>query len=130
MQPEHEELMRSDFQDRTALTWQAYKPDATEQTLFDISRRTAEYDQRWLSGPHAEHWQFLTDAYSDWRARPDTMGRFLDNLEHNRRTYGDTGGFTETQRQSLIQAGNLAREEQACQRLYQQQPQRDVERWR
>lgn len=128
MEREHEEIMRTEFQDRAVLGWQAWKPDATEADLNHIYAKTEEYDRQWSAGPHAEHWQYLSDAYQDCRDRPDTMRRMLDNIEHNRRTYGNAG-VTEVQRQSLIQATNLANEERSAVRLLNP-PKRGIERER
>ncbi|WP_330183839.1 hypothetical protein OHB26_09540 [Nocardia sp. NBC_01503] len=121
--------MRTEFQDRAALGWQGWKPDVTETELDQIHTKTEEYDRRWLAGPHAEHWQYLSDAYQDCRERPDTMRRFLENIEHNRRVHGYDLGVTEVQRQSLIQAQNLANEERSAVRQMNP-PKHGIERGR
>ncbi|WP_280359239.1 hypothetical protein [Nocardia otitidiscaviarum] len=106
MHHEHEEAMRADFTTRTDLTARAYHDAVTDTQLDEIYTQTRAIDDRWGSGPHADQWQFLSDAHQDWRDRPDTMTRFLDNVEHNR-AKGYDGGIDDVQRRSLYQAREL-----------------------
>ncbi|MFG3621501.1 hypothetical protein [Nocardia sp. NPDC047654] len=103
MEREHEEAMRIEFVRYTQLGEDRYRPDATANDRDRITAQLRETDQQWADGPHAEHWSYLSDAYEDWRQAPDTMFRFLDNIDHN-------GGFgvTDIQHRSLRQAGQLA----------------------
>ncbi|MBF6299507.1 hypothetical protein IU459_18450 [Nocardia amamiensis] len=103
MEREHEEAMRAEFARFTQLGEDMYQPGTTDAELDRITAQRRETDQRWGEGPHAEHWSYLTDAYEDWRQAPDTMFRFLDNIDHNS---GD--GVTDLQNRSLRQAGQLA----------------------
>ncbi|WP_306359519.1 hypothetical protein [Nocardia sp. CC227C] len=117
MEREHEEAMRTEFAAQAERWRTAYEPGVTEAKLDEIYRTASECDQRWQTGPHAEHWQYLTDAYSDWRARPDTMNRLLDDVEHNR-AQGWDGGVTDIQRRSLHQTRDLAHWERSQQRTH------------
>ncbi|MGY1946164.1 hypothetical protein [Nocardia asiatica] len=103
MEREHEEAMRTEFAEYTKLTEQMYRPDATDTDIDRITQQRSEIGQRWGEGPHAEHWSYLSDAYEDWRQAPDTMLRFLDNIDHN-----GGEGVTDVQHRSLRQAGQLA----------------------
>ncbi|BCK57396.1 hypothetical protein [Nocardia wallacei] len=110
MEREHEEAMRREFAERVELNHSAYRSGVTEQQMDALYDHSRQYNQRWLNGPHAEHWQFLDDAYHDWRDRPDTMRRLTENLRHGRAT-GDNGGFTDVQYRSVEQAGRLVETE-------------------
>ncbi|MGK8487101.1 hypothetical protein [Nocardia asiatica] len=103
MEREHEQAMRVEFARYTQLGEDMYRPGTTDAEFDRMVEQRRETDQRWGEGPHAEHWSYLTDAYEDWRQAPDTMFRFLDNIDHN-------GGFgvTDLQNRSLRQAGQLA----------------------
>ncbi|MGQ4620013.1 hypothetical protein [Nocardia sp. R7R-8] len=102
MEREHEEAMRAEFARYTQLG-DMYRPGTTDAGLGRIVAQRRETDQRWGEGPHAEHWNYLSDVYADWRQAPDTMFRLLDNIDHNG---GD--GVTDLQHRSLRQAGQLA----------------------
>ncbi|WP_458686410.1 hypothetical protein [Nocardia tengchongensis] len=106
MESEHEEAMRSDFRERTALQLSGYQAGVTEEQIDQIYGTVGQIDDRWKAGPHAAQWQFLTDAYADWNDRPNTMARFIDNIEHNL-AQGWDGGLDEVQRRSLHQAREL-----------------------
>lgn len=110
MEREHEEAMRREFAEQAELERGARQAGVTETRIEEIYRQSGEYDQRWLSGPHAEHWQYLSDAYRDCQERPDTMRRFLDNIAHNR-AHGYDGDVTDTEHRSLLQAYDLAEAE-------------------
>ncbi|MGK8559557.1 hypothetical protein [Nocardia gipuzkoensis] len=103
MEREHEEAMRADFTTYAELERQMFRPSVTEYEIELIDMRQHELAGRWESGPHAEHWRYLNDAYEDWRRSPDTMLRLVDNLAHN-----GGEGATEVERRSLLQAGQLA----------------------
>ncbi|WP_157574606.1 hypothetical protein [Nocardia jejuensis] len=105
MEREHEELMRSDFREQTTLTRSVYDEGVTDAQAQQISAKTEQIDQRWSDGPHSQQWQFLSDAYADWRDRPETMARHLDTVEHNRAQGWDT--LDEVQYRSLMQAREL-----------------------
>ncbi|MEV6101457.1 hypothetical protein [Nocardia sp. NPDC051981] len=107
MEAEHEEAMRSDFRERTALQHSAYQPDVTEDQINEVYTKTRQIDDRWNAGPHADQWRYLSDAYADWRDAPDTMDRFIDNIEFNRAKGYDDFGLDEVQRRSLYQAREL-----------------------
>ncbi|MEV6100660.1 hypothetical protein [Nocardia sp. NPDC051981] len=98
--------MRSDFREQTALQQSAYRPDVTNEQIDEIYAKTRQIDDRWNSGPHADQWRYLSDAYADWRDAPDTMDRFIDNIEFNL-AKGDDFGLDEVQRRSLYQAREL-----------------------
>ncbi|MBF6296820.1 hypothetical protein IU459_04580 [Nocardia amamiensis] len=103
MEREHEEAMRADFTTYAELERQMFRPSVTEYEIQLIDVRQHELAGRWESGPHAEHWRYLSDAYEDWRQAPDTMFRILDNIDHN-----GGEGVTDLQHRSLRQAGQLA----------------------
>ncbi|MGX1805171.1 hypothetical protein ACWIGI_05605 [Nocardia sp. NPDC055321] len=105
MEREHEEMMRSDFRDQAALQARTCQADVTEQEIGESFSKVREIHGRWHSGPHAEQWQFLSDAYADWRDRPDTMARHMDNVEHNRAQGWDP--LDGVQYRSLLQAREL-----------------------
>ncbi|QLY33969.1 hypothetical protein H0264_18590 [Nocardia huaxiensis] len=106
MEREHEEAMRADFRERTALQLSGYQPGVTEDQIDQIYGKVRQIDDRWTAGPHASRWQYLSDAYDDFSDRPETMDRFLDNIEFNR-AQGWDGGLDEVQRRSLYQAKEL-----------------------
>lgn len=106
MESEHEEAMRSDFREQAALQQRTYQAGVTESEIGECFSKAREIHCRWNDGPHAGQWQYLTGAYEDFRDRPDTMDRFLDNVEHNR-AQGWDGGLDEVQRRSLHQAKAL-----------------------
>ncbi|MET9025626.1 hypothetical protein ABZW96_08365 [Nocardia sp. NPDC004168] len=103
MEREHEEAMRAEFARFTQLGEDMYRPGTTDAECDRMVEQRRETDQRWSEGPHAEHWSYLSDAYEDWRQAPDTMFRFLDNIDHN-----GGEGVTDLQNRSLRQAGQLA----------------------
>ncbi|MFE3799279.1 hypothetical protein [Nocardia tengchongensis] len=104
MQSEHEEAMRSDFRERTGLLLSGYEPQVTEEQIDQRYDKVRQLDERWNSGPHADQWRYLSDAYADWRDAPDTMVRFIDNVEFNR---AKGFGIDEVQYRSLLQAREL-----------------------
>lgn len=114
MEREHEEAMRADFTARTRLIASATDDGVTEAKIDQIFTDAAKIAERWTAGPHREQWQFLSDAEQDWRERPDTMRRFLDNVEHNR-AQGWDGDLDEVQRRSLYQARELTQPTQRTQ---------------
>ncbi|MFJ9368783.1 hypothetical protein ACIRRA_30755 [Nocardia sp. NPDC101769] len=106
MEAEHEEAMRSDFREQASLQARTYQAGVTETEIGESFSKVREIHSRWNSGPHADQWQYLSDAYEDFRDRPDTMDRFLDNVEFNH-AQGWDGGLDEVQRRSLHQAKEL-----------------------
>ncbi|MFE3195020.1 hypothetical protein ACFXHA_38860 [Nocardia sp. NPDC059240] len=130
MHREHEDMMRSEFHDRTGLAWEADRPGISDDEQRHLNTQVADYDQRWAAGPHAEQWQFLSGALRDWQDRPDEMDSYLDVLNYQRHAFGQPEGVDETQWQSLVQAHNIAHEDRIRQRY--QHPERDLglERWR
>jgi hypothetical protein len=105
MQPEHEEAMRQEFAHGVELGKRMYNVD-TEAEIEQLGAQQEEIGRRWQEGPHAEHWQFLNDAWHDWREAPDTMARLADNIAHERAQNGGCG-FDEVQVRSLDQARQL-----------------------
>lgn len=89
MQREHEEAMRADYDRHADLSDQRETglshPDSTmtEEQLDAIGSQQRELNQRWANGPHAEHWQYLSDAHDDWQQAPKTMRRMRENIAHN-----------------------------------------------
>ncbi|MFE3986548.1 hypothetical protein ACFXPR_18880 [Nocardia tengchongensis] len=104
MQSEHEEAMRSDFREQAALQQRTYQSDVTESEIGECFSKAREIHGRWNDGPHADQWRYLSDAYADWRDAPDTMVRFIDNVEFNR---AKGFGIDEVQYRSLLQAREL-----------------------
>ncbi|MEU4811887.1 hypothetical protein AB0H20_22010 [Nocardia fluminea] len=108
MEREHEEAMRVDFDRHADLSDQretgVTHPDSTmtEEQLDAISAQQQELERRWTGGPHAEHWEYLSDAHQDWHHAPDTMRRFAENIAHN----GDSF-ITDIEARSQGQAGDL-----------------------
>ena|SRR6266568_2689921 len=120
MEREHEEAMRREFTDRVELGRNMVRPSVTDTELDQIEQQRREVDQRWRSGPHAEHWGYLDQAYRDWRDRPDTMARFVETVAYER-SQGWDRGMTNVQFRSQEQACRLtapdrARAEQRGQR--------------
>ncbi|MFE3080894.1 hypothetical protein [Nocardia tengchongensis] len=113
MHSEHEDAMRSEFHDCITLSWTAIQPGLADAEAADINRRVGEYDQRWQSGPHAQEWNFLCAAYTDWRDHPEDMHTFVEDLRTNPTVYADFGP-SEVQLRSLDQAHNIAREERCA----------------
>ncbi|MFF2082863.1 hypothetical protein ACFVVM_03770 [Nocardia sp. NPDC058176] len=121
MQREHEELMRDDFARYIGLSEQV------EQGLFDrdnpipTEQRDALHAQqdelrgRWEQGPHAEHWNYLSDAHDDWKRSPKVMARMLDDIAHN-----GGAGVSEVEERSQAQAAALVA------RSAERQPERRV----
>ncbi|MFB8001548.1 hypothetical protein [Nocardia sp. NPDC056000] len=106
MESEHEEAMRAEFTARTKLMDSIYAPGVTEDRCNQICDDVDVVDERWTQGPHSAQWQYLSDCHTDWRDRPETMQRFLDNVEHNR-ARGWDAGLDEVQRRSQYQAREL-----------------------
>ncbi|MFE3222924.1 hypothetical protein [Nocardia sp. NPDC059228] len=98
--------MRSDFREQASLQARTYQAGVTENEVGESFSKVREIHGRWSSGPYAEQWRYLADAYTDFRDRPDAMDRFLDNVEHNL-AQGWGGGLDEVQRRSLYQAKEL-----------------------
>lgn len=121
MHPEHEEAMRTDFADRVATAWAATWPGVTDAEACEIACSVAEYDQRWSSGPHAQHWAFLHACYLDWQRHPAQMRLLTADVDVHRAIY-DNAGLTDIHRRSLRQAGHLTDEERAISRGTPVQP--------
>ncbi|MGW0247982.1 hypothetical protein ACWDYH_15250 [Nocardia goodfellowii] len=102
MEREHEEAMRTDFTTYSELGQQMSRPSVTDREIQYLDLERQFVAERWEAGPHAEHWNYLEEAYRDFDERPDTMRRFCDNLDHN-----DGFGLTDVQRRSLEQARTL-----------------------
>ncbi|MFC8385840.1 hypothetical protein [Nocardia sp. NPDC057272] len=108
MQREHEEAMRADFDRHADLSDQmetgVTHPDSTmtDEQILAIDAQQQELEQRWAGGPHAEHWQYLSDAHDDWRQAPDTMRRMHENIAHN-----DGCFVTDIESRSQDQAASL-----------------------
>ncbi|WP_406237520.1 hypothetical protein [Nocardia sp. NBC_01009] len=102
MQREHEEAMRLDFQQHYQLGRDMYGPGVTEADIERLDVDRVDIEKRWRSGPHAEHWNYLEDAQSDWQRAPKTMSRFMEDVDHN-----GGHGLTEIQRRSQEQAREL-----------------------
>lgn len=106
MESEHEEAMRSDFREQAALHVRVYQAGVTVDEIDECFSKAREIHGRWSAGPHAEQWRWLFDAYEDFRSRPDTMDRFLDDVEFNH-AHGCDRGLDDVQRRSLYQAKAL-----------------------
>ncbi|QIS02343.1 hypothetical protein F5X71_08410 [Nocardia brasiliensis] len=114
MDSEHEEAMRADFARNNELRARAWRASTPETEMNELFAQMSATNRRWLEGPHREHWQYLDDAYSDWHARPDTMARMLDNVEHNRAQGHDF--LTEVEHRSQLQARDITDAERARKR--------------
>ncbi|MBF6272287.1 MULTISPECIES: hypothetical protein [Nocardia] len=110
MQREHEEAMRADFATYTDLERKMARPRVTsyEIQLCDMKRHALA--ERWETGPHADHWAFLEDAYHDWRRNPETMERFRADIAHNLELDGHVG-LSDVQLRSLEQARTLTQQQ-------------------
>ncbi|WP_067704475.1 hypothetical protein [Nocardia jejuensis] len=106
MQLEHEEAMRSDFREQAALHERIYVAGVTLDEIKECFSKGREIHGRWISGPHAEQWRWLFDVYNDFRSRPETMERIVDDVEFNR-AHGCDRGLDEVQYRSLMQAREL-----------------------
>lgn len=108
MQREHEEAMRADFDRLVNLSDQMETgithPDSTmtDEQIVAIDAQQQELETRWTGGPHAQHWQYLSDAHQDWRQAPDTMRRFAENTAHE-----GGCGLTDIEARSQRQAADL-----------------------
>ncbi|MFD0362731.1 hypothetical protein ACFQZZ_14905 [Nocardia sp. GCM10030253] len=102
MEKEHEEAMRTDYTTYVELGRQMYQPSTSDAEIQLIDLQQQILADRWEAGPHAEHWNYLDDAHEDWRRAPDTMRRFMDNIDHN-----DGYGVSEVERRSQQQARTL-----------------------
>ncbi|MGW5572634.1 hypothetical protein ACWEVD_15630 [Nocardia thailandica] len=108
MQREHEEAMRTDFDQYVDLSDQMdhgltrYDNPITEEQITAIGDQQEAVQDRWRNGPHAQHWNYLEDAHHDWRQAPDTMRRMHEDIAHN-------GGFglTDIETRSQVQAAAL-----------------------
>lgn len=100
---EHEEAMRADYTEHTELGRQMFDEGVTDADIdrIDTARQTIEH--RWHTGPHSEHWAYLSEAHADWRRSPRTMQRLLADAQHN----GDGSGLTDIERRSQEQARAL-----------------------
>ncbi|MFE3195021.1 hypothetical protein ACFXHA_38865 [Nocardia sp. NPDC059240] len=106
MHREHEELMRREFFEQAQLgRTQAQTRSDYQYERLAVAR--AEYDDRWLAGPHADQWAFLSASYDDWQRAPKTMAKFMDNLDRIRAHPGFDFTVTDVQRRSLEQARDL-----------------------
>ncbi|WP_435590787.1 hypothetical protein [Nocardia sp. bgisy118] len=103
MQREHEEAMRADYTEHDALGRQMFADGVTDADIDRIDTQRVEIEKRWHSGPHAEHWAYLSDAHEDWRQAPKTMQRMLADADHN----GPGYGLTDIERRSQEQARAL-----------------------
>ncbi|MBF5001776.1 hypothetical protein IRT45_32115 [Nocardia sp. BSTN01] len=123
MNREHEEMMRREFAERAELDQSAYRSGVTEEQMDQIYSKSCEYDKRWLNGPHAEHWQFLDDAYHDWKDNPQAMERMRADIAHNQQQ-GNEIGLTDVQLRSMDQSRTLIQQWQ--QRQQAERAQRPV----
>ncbi|MEV6101458.1 hypothetical protein [Nocardia sp. NPDC051981] len=128
MHREHEEAMRSDFSERIGISLTALAPGLTDDQADEIYRRVGEFDQRWLSGPHAQEWAFLHAAYTDWRDQPEAMAKLVADVRANPGMYADHG-LTDIQSRSLDQAHNIAREERCAMQALKPPVQRQPMQW-
>ncbi|NKY48374.1 hypothetical protein [Nocardia cerradoensis] len=110
MQREHEEAMRAEFAEKVALERTMFNAGVTDAEFDRMSRRSNDIDNRWASGPHAEHWAFLGDAHHDWQHNPETMERFRADIAHNLATDGHVG-LSDVQVRSLEQARTLTQQQ-------------------
>ncbi|WP_280410089.1 hypothetical protein [Nocardia brasiliensis] len=115
MEPEHEQAMRADFNEVAELRHQAWRPSTPITETNELFAQISATNRRWLDGPHREHWQYLDDAYSDWHARPDTMARLVENVEHNR-AQGYDAGMPDIEYRSQLQAREVTEVERARKR--------------
>lgn len=121
MQREHEEMMRDDFSRYVDLADQIRqgitRPDnpITTDQLDAIDAEQDALRDRWRGGPHAEHWNYLSDAHDDWKRAPETMARMREDIAHN-----GGAGVTEIEERSQAQAAALVA------RSAERQPERRV----
>ncbi|CAM4487059.1 hypothetical protein NONI108955_34325 [Nocardia ninae] len=115
MEREHEEAMRTEFTECVEL-WRATEPSEVSQADYNKAHDAIDrIDHRWQTGPHAEHWHYLNDAFEDWRRNPQTMRRFLDGVSYDRAS-GNHDGMTDTQYRSQLQARDVTEAQRARQR--------------
>ena len=105
MHHEHEDHMRAEYEQFHRLEQDMYQAD-TDAEIDRIGAQREEIEQRWQSGPHAEHWAFLGDAHEDWQRSPKVMHRVMEDIAHQRSTTGSCG-FTDVQVRSQEQARAL-----------------------
>ncbi|MVU79481.1 hypothetical protein GPX89_19810 [Nocardia sp. ET3-3] len=106
MHREHEELMRREFFEQAQLA----RTQAQTRSEFQYERLAltrANYDDRWLAGPHAQEWAFLSASYEDWQRDPKSMTVLMNNLDHIHAHHGKVFGLTDVRRRSLEQARDL-----------------------
>ncbi|WP_406272524.1 hypothetical protein OH799_32930 [Nocardia sp. NBC_00881] len=102
MEREHEEAMRADYSTYAELGRQMFRPSTSEAEIQLIDMQQQVLADRWESGPHAQHWQYLDDAHEDWKRSPKVMVRMLADIDHN-----GGAGVSGVQRRSLEQARQL-----------------------
>ncbi|MEV6388897.1 hypothetical protein [Nocardia xishanensis] len=103
MQHEHEEAMRAEYDQHHRLTEAMFADGITDADIDRVDAQRVEIEKRWEAGPHAEHWDYLSDAHEDWRRSPKVMHRMLADADHN----GPGYGLTDIERRSQEQARQL-----------------------
>ncbi|MGN2634591.1 hypothetical protein ACTD5D_30960 [Nocardia takedensis] len=106
MHREHEDHMRGEYEQYHRLGQDMYQAE-TDAEIDRISAQREQIADRWQAGPHAQHWEYLGDAHEDWQRAPDTMRRFMDNVEFNRDRRTGLSNLTEVQQRSQEQARAL-----------------------
>ncbi|WP_431963283.1 hypothetical protein [Nocardia sp. bgisy134] len=102
MQREHEEAMRVDYAEHDRLSRAMFADGVTDTDIDRIDQQRITIEQRWRSGPHVEHWDYLSDAHEDWRGSPKVMHRLLADVDHN-----GGAGMTDVEHRSQQQARQL-----------------------
>ncbi|WP_228539782.1 hypothetical protein [Nocardia sp. XZ_19_385] len=100
-------MMRTDFTEYVALQRQALRPTVSDTEMDQYFAQQAAISQRWKIGPHAQHWEYLSDAHHDWQQAPKTMERFLHGVVYDCIDNGDASGVTDIQLRSQAQARDL-----------------------
>ncbi|WP_216917777.1 hypothetical protein [Nocardia noduli] len=77
--------MRVDFALSTVFARALGGSEIDDELAQRIDERIGEIAQRWRDHDRlGGDWAYLVDAYADWRARPDTMARFMDRVSADR----------------------------------------------
>ncbi|WP_040703652.1 MULTISPECIES: hypothetical protein [Nocardia] len=99
--------MRLDFALSTVFTRTLEDSEIDSELAERIEDRIGEIGQRWREHNRlAGDWGYLVDAFADWRARPDTMARFMDRVSADRAEGYDV--MTPVQLRSQLQARAMA----------------------
>ncbi|MET7770185.1 hypothetical protein [Nocardia sp. NPDC005366] len=98
--------MRGEYEVFYRLGREMFEVD-TDAEIDRIDQQRWEIARRWQGGPHAEHWNYLEDAFHDWQRAPGTMCRFMDNVAFNRERQTGLSELSDVQLRSQEQARAL-----------------------